>query len=92
SPTVVRQAHQPWFDRLTNRGSTRLTNRGSTKLTNHPTVTLCLFFTAFLPLNKEPMEGRLSSVQNCVAILQSPEKSKDGIFFRQGTCFDLEKN
>jgi len=21
SPTVVRQAHQPWFDRLTNRGS-----------------------------------------------------------------------
>ncbi|MBQ2207989.1 MAG: hypothetical protein II413_12405, partial [Treponema sp.] len=24
SPTMVRQAHQPWFDKLTNRGSTRL--------------------------------------------------------------------
>ncbi len=22
SPTMVRQAHQPWFDRLTNHGST----------------------------------------------------------------------
>ena len=27
SPTMVRQAHQPWFDRLTNRGSAILAKR-----------------------------------------------------------------
>ena|GEM_PF-5169143 len=72
SPTVVRQAHQPWFDRLT--------NRGSTKLTNHPTMTQCLFFTAFLPNNNKPMEGRLSNPEICIANLRYPEKSMDFSF------------
>ena len=33
-------------------------------------------FTAFLPINKEPMEGRLSSPEICIANLRYPEKSR----------------
>ena len=41
--------------------------------------TVFVFFTAFLPNSKEPMEGWLSSVQNCVAVLQYQGKSKEGL-------------
>ena len=43
------------------------------------------FFPTSLSINKKPMDGRLSSMQNCEAILQSRKKSHGWIFFRAGS-------
>ena len=36
---------------------------------------------AFLPNSKKRMDARLSSVQNCIAVLQYPKKSMEGFFW-----------
>ena len=41
------------------------------------------FFPTSLSINKKPMDGRLSSMQNCEAILQSRKKATDGFFSGQ---------
>ena len=67
SPTMVRQAHQPWFDRLTNRGSTGLGRDFS--LAGFP-----------LPRQGIPSRGRRVSACRSILLLQSFKKSMDGFF------------